>query len=258
MVCGWGAGLPTHRQAVLATASFHDTDPLMITILFDIDGTLIQTGGAGFAAIRQACQSLFGEPVSVPKVPVHGRTDQGILTDVFASLERDYAQHRDAFHEHYWARLPEALGQRQGQVLPGVLPLLETLHSRQDVALGLLTGNGQRAAEIKLDHFGLSDFFGFGGFGDHHADRSDVAKLAREAAAHHLGDAFREDRLWVVGDTVADIRCARAIDARVVAVETGGAGSETLRQSQPDAQVATLAEQATFLRHVCDRDQPAR
>lgn len=221
----------------------------MITLLFDIDGTLIQTGGAGLTAISKAFERVFGTP-ELPEVRLHGRTDMGILTDIFDHHDVDYPKHRDQFDPVYWSLLPNTLNEVEGSTLPGVTNLLSGLNETPEFALGLLTGNAKRPAEIKLNHFGLQDYFEFGGFGDDHADRNDVAKLAKKSAATHLGPQFREDRVWVIGDTINDIRCARSIGAKVLVVETGGAKRSDLLEARPDVLMPTLEDNQQFLEHV--------
>lgn len=218
----------------------------MITILFDIDGTLIRSGGAGMIAIEKALNRMFGL-TGVPEVTVHGRTDNGILNDIFDAHSLSFDDHRDEFNSQYWAELPGTLSRCDGAILPGVSHLLSELDAMENVSLGLLTGNSERASEIKLDHFGLSKYFSFGGFGDRHSDRNDVARLARKSAEQHLGGDFDPDRIWVVGDTVNDVVCARAIGSRVVAVETGGCDSSLLVESEPDLQLRCLTDPTPFL-----------
>jgi len=218
----------------------------LITILFDIDGTLIRSGGAGLLAIESALSRMFGLD-GISKVDVRGRTDNGILHDIFAAHSLSFDEHRDEFNACYWSELPETLSRCPGRILPGVNQLLGELVENENVALGLLTGNSRRASEIKLRHFGLFDFFKFGGYGDYHSDRNDVAQLARQSAEQYLGRKFDPGQLWVVGDTVNDIVCARAINSKVVAVETGGCHPSTLEEARPDLQLPCLSNPATFL-----------
>ena len=221
----------------------------MWTLLFDIDGTLIRTGGAGMSAIGTTMFRMFGIE-EVPDVPVHGRTDYGIIEDLFRPFSIDVDEHIHEFKEMYWELLPASLEDRGGTILPGVCELLSDLQAREGVALGIVTGNTARSAAIKLEHFGLSSFFDFGGYGDDHADRNEVARLAKEAAEEHLDDQFNPDKIWVIGDTANDIRCARSIGSRVVALETGGSEPEELRQANPDLMLTSLADQNVFIEHV--------
>ena len=217
----------------------------MHTILFDIDGTLLRCGGAGLSAIGQVMGQLFGVK-QLGKVPVHGRTDEGILNELFEQSSLVFDDYRDEFNEKYWAKLTETLGESPSYLLPGIPTLLEQLDSRKDVALGILTGNSERAAEVKLRHFNLGHFFEFGGYGDFHSDRNDVAKLALAAARNFLGDRFDSTKVWVIGDTVNDILCARAISAKVIAVETGGASMSELKAAEPDLVMPSLVDHRSF------------
>ena len=219
----------------------------MITILFDIDGTLIRSGGAGMIAINQVMNDMFGIS-SVPKVPVHGRTDAGILNDIFNSQKLRFDDHKVEFSKRYWALLPETLKECPGVKLPGVDALLQRLGEDKQFAIGILTGNAKRAAEVKLEHFGLQSYFDFGGYGDEHACRNEVAAQARQSAVQFVGaEKFDASRLWVVGDTVNDIVCARSIASRVVAVETGGDDPAKLANAEPDLQCKNLEDVESFV-----------
>jgi phosphoglycolate phosphatase-like HAD superfamily hydrolase len=125
-------------------------------------------------------------------------------------------------------------------VLPGVAALLAQLAQRQDVAVGLLTGNTQRGAKVKLAHYGLAEYFRFGGFGDAHLDRNQVAADALSAAREFLGHNVEPADVFVIGDTPLDIRCARAIGAHAVAVATGGHALDELARARPDLLLADL------------------
>ncbi len=217
----------------------------MHTLLFDIDGTLIRSGGAGFAAMKIALAEIMGLE-SLPHVDVHGRTDRGILGDLFELVSLDYESNIEKFNRLYWEHLPASMQRSAGIVLPGVVELLTTLKGNSDIALGLLTGNAERAAQIKLQHFELDGFFGFGGYGDKHASRNDVAGLAKAAASEHLGEKFDPRKVWVIGDTVNDVVCGRSIDSKVIAVETGGADRDALLSAQPDALLKDLGEVSQF------------
>lgn len=204
--------------------------------LFDIDGTLIVSGGAGRAALAEAMEVAFKIPLR-HDVDLHGRTDRWIGKQL---LEQHGLPNSDEnwgrLREAYLQLLPTKLHQRAGSVLPGVIDLLQQLQQDQDAAVGLLTGNVRRGADIKLSHFALDAFVtskSFGGFGDLHDCRNRVAADALTSARDALGDIRVED-VWVVGDTPRDIDCARAIGAKAAAVATGGYTSEQLAQREPD------------------------
>jgi len=211
---------------------------------FDIDGTLVLTGGAGQTAFAQTLAAEFGIPEIDTRVAFAGRSDRAIAMDLFRShgLEPS-AENWQRFCLGYLARLEKTLATHQGLVLPGVSELLTTLRARGDVAIGLLTGNIREGARRKLGHYGLWNWFAFGGFGDEHVERCDIAAVALVAAKTHLnGRSHRplSGQILVIGDTPHDIVCGRSIGARCIAVPSGHTTSEVLRRAEPDVLVATL------------------
>jgi len=155
----------------------------------------------------------------------------------------DSPGNRMALLEVYLQRLPEQLSAREGLTLPGITPLLDQLAGT--VPLGLLTGNVQRGALVKLTHFSLHDYFAFGAYGDHHESRDDVAREAHAFVRERFDHVEPRD-IVVIGDTPDDVRCARAIGATAIAVATGHFSMEQLRAAQPDVLLANLADAATF------------
>lgn len=207
----------------------------MHVCLFDIDGTLLNSGGAGQAAMEVALVSEFGAARPVEGISTAGRTDRAIVSDLFEY--HGVAFDDDAcvrFLRAYLEHLPQQLIERNGTVLPGIQVLIESLAARDDVVLGLLTGNFRDGARAKLAHFGLDRHFPFGGFGDRHLDRDDVARDALEEVRSRLNGQLSIERLWVIGDTPSDVRCARAIGAKAVAVATGMFSHEELAACSPD------------------------
>lgn len=179
----------------------------------------------------------------IPDVPVHGRTDTGIAGDVFAFHGIDFTSFQDEFFERYVVQLETTLPAFPGQVFPGVSELLSQLHSSDHVATGILTGNCRGAARLKLRHVGLECFFDeMGGYGCTSSDRNVVAEQAIDDARRRLGSSFDPNRVWVVGDTLNDIRCARHVGARVLAVATGGDTREALAQGRPDLLIESFQE----------------
>jgi phosphoglycolate phosphatase len=214
----------------------------MLTLLFDIDGTLINTGGAGGAALIEAFREDF-EVENPAKVAFSGRTDRGIGTSLFGQHGIDDSpENWQRLCDGYLSRLPTHLPARDGRVLDGVLRLLDELQSLEAVAIGLLTGNLQDGARIKLTYFGLSEHFSFGGFGDEHRDRNGVARAALAAAQQHADGSFDSSQVWVIGDTPLDISCARTINARVLAVATGLHAADELADSKPDLLLEDLTD----------------
>jgi len=220
----------------------------MHVLLFDIDGTLLSSGGAGKSAMEAALCSAFGVSLQPVRVPFAGRTDRAIAQDLFRVHGVPFADDTfQRFVSAYLELLPEHLHRVTGRVLPGISALLEELRRRGDVALGLLTGNLRHGARLKLGHYAIGHYFAFGGFGDLHHDRDEVAREAVGAAQAHLGRGLVMERVWVVGDTPLDVRCARAIGARVAAVATGLHSLDELRAAGPDLLFGNLASPAALL-----------
>lgn len=219
----------------------------MRVILFDIDGTLITTGGAGREALNTALANEFA--VADPyQVDLSGRTDRGICRELFDAHDIPHTHENwERFRNAYLTGLQYHLQTRPGQVLPGVRELISGLRNTPRVALGLLTGNVREGARRKLSHYALDEHFSFGGFGDTHPDRDDVAREAIAAARAHCQAEIAGDQVWVIGDTPLDIRCARAIGARVIAVATGAFTVDELHPFQPDVVVQDLAQTLELL-----------
>ncbi len=216
--------------------------------LFDIDGTLLSSGGAGQAAMEAALRDLFAADNPIHGISVAGRTDRAIVSDLFGFFKIAFDETVwEQFVAAYLEELPKHLASRDGLVLPGVVEILETLHNREDVILGLLTGNFSLGAKAKLSHFQLDHFFRFGGYGDHHHDRDDVAREALTALQNFHPNPVNLDGLWVIGDTPADVKCGRAIGAKVVAVGTGLYSMEDLKAAEADYLFEDFSDPQVFL-----------
>ena len=230
----------------------------MNVIFFDIDGTLVDTGGAGGAAMVETLANDFNATPRTGSVSFAGRTDRAIVSDMFELHDIDNTRANwDRFNEVFPSRLEEHLPRRKGHVLPGVVELLTTLAAQDDVTCGLLTGNLREGARLKLAHYGLYDFFSasndlsaIGGFGDVHHDRDLVAQDALASAEVSLGRSLDMEKVWVVGDTPRDIQCARAIRARVVAVATGTYPLTELSDHEPDVLREDLADVESLVRQL--------
>lgn len=215
-------------------------------VLFDIDGTLLLTGGAGKRAMDRAFEDVFGIADAFAAVPMGGRTDRFLIERALANWRLTATPTAlDGFRRRYLEHLAEGIhdvGHGRRGVMPGVGALLDALDARPDVQVALLTGNYLEGARIKLAHFGLWDRFAWGTFGDDHAERDDLARAAVAAAGRHGVDLADPTAAVIVGDTPFDIACARAAGTRVVAVATGGHGLDELRALGPDAAVEDLAD----------------
>src|SRR4051812_2420690 len=205
----------------------------MRVLLFDIDGTLIRSGGAGKTAMEAGLRTAFGVTEILDRVSYSGRTDPGIARELLAvhGVEPTKAN-VEKLKTAYLSHLPAMLRRRGGTVLPGIAEALK--RERQGSAVGLLTGNIRAGAEVKLRHFGLWDHFPFGGFADGLEDRDDVARRALAEAERSVGRAITRIDVGVIGDTPLDGKCARAIGAKAVVVQSGWHRRDELVACCPD------------------------
>jgi len=213
-------------------------------VLFDIDGTLVHTGGAGVKAFAKVFATEFGVPNGTEKMKFAGRTDVGLVREFFRlnRIEPD-AKHFQRFFESYVFWLDHILAQSKTEACPGIWELIRELQALPSPpTLGLLTGNIRLGAEIKLRHFDLWKEFEVGGFADDHEERDLIAHAAHKRGSRVLGKPLRGEEVVVIGDTPLDVKCGRAIGAHVLAVATGGATLDELKQHAPDWAVADLRQ----------------
>ena len=204
-------------------------------LLFDIDGTLITSGGAGENALRLGIMDRFGIDDDLRGIEIAGRTDSGIARQFFAKHSLpDTPGNTTSFFEGYLTHLPRMLSEKDGRLLPGIVPLLDALTTRDDVILALLTGNLERGAKLKLTHYGVWDYFEFGAYADDHHDRNQLGHFARTRAKERHGVEFPPENIYILGDTPHDITCARAIGAKAVAIATGQFTRAQLAGHAPD------------------------
>lgn len=216
--------------------------------LFDIDGTLVDTGGAGMAALDETTRAIFGD--AGPPLDLAGSTDLGIVIGIHEHFSVEPTRARiNAYFAFYQERLDWNLahGGHPGRVLDGVTVLLEELAGRAGVTLGLLTGNIAGGAASKVRHYGLAGHFAFGAYGCDHPDRNRLGPIALERAAAHAGRAFTPEETWIIGDTPKDIACARAIGARCLAVATGRFTVAELEACDADRVVKSLDQAAGWI-----------
>lgn len=211
-------------------------------VLFDIDGTLVRTGGAGVKAFRMVFETVFGASDGFEKMKFAGRTDRSLVREFFTfhgipANEENFQK----FTDHYVFWLDHILQTSKTELCPGVMEFLDALKNLQEPPLlGLLTGNIRLGAEIKLRHSGIWERFQTGAFADDHEDRDCIAGVARDRGERILGKKLAPEQVVVVGDTPLDVRCGRAIGARVLAVATGGASLPELETHKPDWLVPDL------------------
>ena len=204
-------------------------------VLFDIDGTLIRTHGAGVKAFAQTFASEFKPNQGVEQLKFAGRTDRSIVREFFVKNHIDPSlENFQRFFDYYVHVLDYLLSKSRGEICAGVWNFLHQLEALpKPPVIGLLTGNIRLGAEIKLRHYQLWESFSIGAFGDDHEDRNELSKIARQRATQFLGNTISGDQIVVVGDTSLDIACANSIQAKSLAVATGGATFEELQSHHP-------------------------
>jgi phosphoglycolate phosphatase-like HAD superfamily hydrolase len=224
----------------------------MYLILFDIDGTLVLTGRAGWRAMNRACAVEVGHDRALDGVEFAGRTDWSILGDIMRKHDRPMDRPMlDRLNRRYVAHLAEEIqlpGTGVKDVMPGIRTLIDALERRDDVALGLLTGNFVEGARIKLQYFDLWKHFPFGAFGDDAADRNDLVPVAVRRAREAGIAGVEPSRVMVIGDTPNDVECARVAGATPVAVATGSYTVEQLRETGAEIVFQDLSDTKAFLK----------
>ena len=215
--------------------------------LFDIDNTLLNSGGAGAKAMNLAFRDLFGVENGFDGVEFTGRTDSAIVRDALR-LHRlddgDFPAVLSRFKAFYLRHLRRTLPQTKGRVLPGIPALLRALSETEGVRVGLATGNLRRGAMMKLSHYGIRSFFRGGGFGEDSERRSEVVALAIRRLGGRPGG---RTPVYVVGDTTLDVEAAKANGALAVAVTTGSTSAEELTRAGADVVFPDFSDLASVL-----------
>ena len=199
-------------------------------LLFDIDNTLLYTGGAGVAAMNLAFQEMFGVTDGFAKANVSGRTDLYILSEGLRQhgINEGHDAHLDEFLQRYSSHLRHTLGEREGHLMPGFPHLLDVLSQREGVRVGLATGNFSEAAWMKLEHYGIREYFsGDGAFGEASLDRSEMVRVGIERFA----DGIAPEDILIIGDTPHDVSSALDNGLGAVGVATGSYTVDQLRDS---------------------------
>jgi phosphoglycolate phosphatase-like HAD superfamily hydrolase len=224
----------------------------MRLVLFDIDGTLLNSGGMGRASMQRALADVFGSPGN-PKYRYDGKTDKQIVRDTMR-LEGHTDEHIDSQMETlidlYLAGLQTGVESGNFDVRPldGVVEILDALEARKDVVLGLLTGNVEAGARVKLKAAGIDpDRFRVNAFGSDHEHRPQLPAIAQRRASENLGLEIVGERVIVIGDTPADIECGRELGAKAIAVASGHYTVEQLEAHDPYAVFPSLRDTAKLL-----------
>ena len=208
----------------------------MKLLLFDIDQTLINTGGAGLRALDRACLQLFGIPNAMQGISPHGKTDPAIAREILrVRLSRDVAETNgeiSSILEAYLSFLKDEVQvSPKYRVLPGIISLLDRIVSKKNVMLGLATGNIEAGARIKLDRGRLNPYFAFGGFGSDSEDRAELVRKAASKATARLSGQISPSDVFVIGDTPLDIDAGSRAGFKTVGVGTGSYSIEQLLDS---------------------------
>ncbi len=220
--------------------------PAPLIWLFDVDGTLLLTKGAGREALALAFRDRFGIDDDLKSIPFAGRTDTLIVDDILAKHGVEFRNgERAQFWEGTAEHMRRLMDPPRGGLLPGVRELLDELATVLSWTRALLTGNVTPMAHVKLASFGIRDCFEWGAFGEEGADRNAIARLAVARATERHG--VPPGRCIVVGDTEHDVACARAAGAHAVAVATGSQSREELREHAPDLLLDNLTDRTTLL-----------
>jgi phosphoglycolate phosphatase len=222
-------------------------------VLFDIDGTLVHTGGAGTKAFALTFAHVFGLKHGSEKMKFAGRTDVSLVREFFkihgvSESRENFSQ----FFQNYPFLLADVLSRSIGNECLGVKEFIaDLLALPQPPVLGLLTGNIQLGAEIKLRHFNLWEQFVFGGFADDHEERNHIAVAALARGRRVLDPHLQPQEVVVIGDTPFDVKCGKFIGAKTLAVATGGSKLEELQTTGADWAVADLTKISA--REICPR-----
>lgn len=229
----------------------------MKLVLFDVDGTLLDAGGSGRWAMTRTFEEVFSIPDAEPfarSVRFDGMTDPGILLSIARNaaidedrLRREAAVIEQVFLRHLKLRLEQTPGRR---ALPGVLDLLDRLAGVSMASVGLLTGNVEPGARLKLASVGLSEYFELGGFGGDAPDRAGIGRVARRRFEQRNGVTFEPADVVVIGDSTEDVRAGRINGYRTLAVGTGWTDHEEIRAMEPDLFVEDLSDYAGVMQFI--------
>jgi phosphoglycolate phosphatase len=224
-------------------------------LLFDVDQTLISTGGAGIRALNRAFQKLYAVENAMEGILPHGKTDPGIIREILhshpvPSLTDGFPTSMTAIVESYLEFLDNEIDSTSSyKILPGIEGILNSLSGRSDIAIGLATGNVEAGARIKLERGNLNRFFPFGGFGSDSENRTELVRCGAEKASAYMGCRPAPDDVFVIGDTPRDIAAGREAGFLTVGVATGKYSKAELQESGATVAISDFEqERDQFLR----------
>jgi phosphoglycolate phosphatase-like HAD superfamily hydrolase len=219
----------------------------MRLVLFDIDGTLIYSGGAGTRSLNSAFQELFSLENAFHGIHMAGKTDTEIIKEGLLKHEISIDGNLDAVVSTYLKNLEKEIHNKRKHVKPGVYGLLEHLSSEKNVGLGLLTGNLEPGARIKLESFDLNEYFSSGAFGSDDEDRNNLLPIAVKRFEELFQKSIEIDNCIIVGDTPRDVACAHIYHALCIGVATGSYSFEKLVEAGADFVVKDLSDHSELL-----------
>jgi len=224
-------------------------------ILFDIDGTLIDSGGAGMLSLNLAFKEVFSVDNAFRTIHMAGKTDLQIVNEALRMHNIDSSNGNvPGFFDCYIKYLENTIHDNRGHIKPGIMQALELLQMRDDIALGLLTGNIETGAMIKLEAFGLAEFFAAGAFGENDSDRNKLLPIAVEKLREKKGIEIDYRQCIVIGDTPRDVECSKPYGAYTIAVATGPYSYDELSGIGADRVFHDLSDTDNFL-HILTHPQ---
>src|SRR5262245_58635611 len=216
----------------------------MKLLLFDVDATLISTGGASLRALDRAFKKLLDLESAMLDIAPHGKTDPAIVREVFQKRMKEQSATEDVIAEvieMYVEYLRDEVERSETyNVLPGIRDVLDEMQARTDVLMGLATGNVESGARIKLQRAGLNEYFSFGGYGSDAEDRTDLVRRAAERAARRHGSQIAGSDTFVIGDTPRDIEAGKRAGFKTVGVATGQYSVDQLQDSGADLAISNF------------------
>lgn len=251
-----GSELQNNRDAVTerieGLKKLKNVRPITL-VLYDIDGTLSTSGGAGGKAVAVAFEETYGKAIDLSKIDFRGRTDISLWREMLSIHGESYSPddpYLDVFKKKYIQHLQKMLLKSDAKSTLGAPMLLNRLEREPSVALGLLTGNIEIGGRTKLQAVDLNRFFPVGGFGEDGEDRADIARAAIRRSEEFYRVRFTPERIFVVGDAAADIEAARKVGVRSIAVGTGWTPKEDLVALNPDLFLDDFRRATVFLKTI--------
>lgn len=228
-----------------------ETIQLQRLVLFDIDETIIASYGSGRRALSRVLHELYGVTEEHMQINMSGKTDPQILKEILLAANMDEIaihQSMDKTIDLYLEILEEELLDSERYIVhDGVYELIDAINDNTSFFLGLLTGNVERGARLKLERSGLNKHFAIGAYGSDSANRLDLPAIARERAQRHFKVGFEPQDLVIIGDAVNDVLCAKGFGAKCIAVNTGKTSWSDLQAQNPEFLFQSLADTKTIL-----------